>query len=1017
LKKVLLIALGIIISIHSYTQTSHSYQYTIDDFLPENCVRSIFKDSKNNLWIGTDNGLIRINGSQKQLFTIDDGLASNKVWSIEEDKSGVVWFGCFIGGISRWNGETIEVFATEKELGDNKIRKLYYSKKHDLMFVGGNYTFSRIENDSIKYFRNYITNPDVIVTNFLENDTVVFALTYGKHAWRYIPDKDTAIVFSTFDEGKNKNRWYYSSSSMVLNNKDTLVSFHDKGINIFTKNGEIPYRGVGQVFDLYEEKGRVWMAAWNAGVSHVTHIGNKGGLYTYENDKVLEQSEKFGINTEMCWALWKDTTNQQLYVATNNAGLYVIDEPIFTNYNANYFNEDNLRTTKIYSLDSNLYFNGNNNLIKWDGKSIDKISAHQIHNTIQKADPKLYSSAGFSGGQDSYEINALFEINSEGKYIYFNNKMGLFRSPITDWHDIEYLNTPRGRSIEFFNEMLYSNTHSHLITYDTVTWKNNTVIKMPKTNMYGQEGTFIRIDSTFYAAKGRNTFYEIYKDSVFVITIPDSLTSATVSDFVTNDGKVFYCAMRNGKILKAVKTDTIWTWSSINLPCKCGNSIWWLLEKDDYIYFSSNMGLGCFKLIDDEIQDFKILTKKQGYHGQESREATFGANGNIFIPAQDRIIEVNIKNLHQFNCSLGNLYIKSIEIEHQDTENEIVDINPFERIKLKHKENTFNVNFNLTQPQVTADIKYQFLLDGYQNRWSEPTNDNIAFFNRVPSGNYNFKVKAYTTTQPANVVELEYPITILKPFYQTWVFRGFVLLFLIIGILLLVKRQHKKEYDKWQTALRIKELEKQSLLSKINPHFLFNSLNSVQKFILNKQNEDAVLFIGKFSKLIRQTLENSVEDTVALEREIDLLKNYMDFEKKRCEIPFNYQIDIDEGIDTEEIYIPPMLMQPFIENSIKHGVDHLKKQGTITLEFTIQNEKTLLVNVIDDGIGREESGKKKKEQSKSSLGIKLVKDRIHLYNDIKWKEPIYKVLYEDLCNGDNESLGTKVSLFIPFFTD
>ena len=235
--------------------------------------------------------------------------------------------------------------------------------------------------------------------------------------------------------------------------------------------------------------------------------------------------------------------------------------------------------------------------------------------------------------------------------------------------------------------------------------------------------------------------------------------------------------------------------------------------------------------------------------------------------------------------------------------------------------------------------------------------------------------------------------------------------------MILIKRQHKKEYDKWQNALQIKELEKQSLLSKINPHFLFNSLNSVQTFILNKQNEDAVMFIGKFSKLIRQTLENSVETNVIIEKEIDLLQNYMDFEKNRCEIPFNYHINISKSIDIEEVLIPPMLIQPFIENSIKHGIDHLKTQGNIKLDFKIINEKLLRVDVVDDGIGRKQSLKLKKEQSKSSLGIKLVMDRINLYNDIKWKEPLYKVQYYDLCDEKNESLGTKVTLFIPFFEE
>jgi len=1016
LKRVILLIIYFIVIIQCYSQTNHSFNYTINDFLPDNNVREIFKDSKNNLWIGTDIGVIKISGTEKTHYTIDDGLLSNKVWSIVEDKDGVLWFACFQGGICKWNGHSFDTFATERELGDSKIRMLYYSKKNDILFAGGNYTFSRINGNDIKYFRNYITNPHVIVTNFLENDSVVFALTYGKHAWRYYPDIDTAIVISLYDTGSNYNRWYYSTSNIVLSNKDTIVSFHDKGINLFTQNGKVEYRGFGQVFEMFEENNKVWMTAWSAAASHVDRIGYRGGLYTFENGEINYKSDRFGIESERCWALWRDSINKQIYVGTNDKGLYILDDPIFTNYDANFFNEKELDASHIVCVGSDLYFNGNGNIIKWSNNGVDKLAVDKFHDTKRKMDSRIYNIHYANKSKKSKEVNYIFEINSHDKFLYINNKLGLFRTLLDDFGEVDYITNPEGKSIEFYGANFYSNTHSALWVYDTVNWEVINQIRMNKSNLYADEGQFRSVDTIFYAGKGRNTLYEIYSDSAHEIHIPDTLTGVVINDFLTEDGKTFFCAMRDGTLLKAIKNDTVWNWSSIEFPCKCGSSISWLLKKNEYIYFSTNLGFGSFMYEQDEASEFKFLTKEQGYNGEVSKEAVFGGNGNIFIPSNDRIIEVDIEQFHHYKNHLGELKLVNIEIEHKEADNELISLSKNEIIKLKYKENTFNLKFNITQPQITSKVKYQYILEGYQHNWSQPNEINLALFNRVPSGSYIFKIKAFTSTQPAEIIELEYPITILKPIYQTWLFRVVMIILMLLGIMWIIRRQRKKEFDKWQTSLQIKELEKQSLLSKINPHFLFNSLNSVQKFILNKQNDDAVLFLGKFSKLIRQTLENSVEDNVAIEKEIDLLKNYMDFEKNRCEVPFNYSISIDEQLDIEEAVIPPMLIQPFIENAIKHGVDHLKKLGNITLDFNILNEKVLQVKIIDDGIGREQSAKLRKEKSRSSLGVKLVNDRINLYNDVKLKEPIYKVEYLDLYDENNDTLGTKVSLFIPFFT-
>ncbi len=996
-----------------FSQTYHSYHYTINDFLPDNNVREIYKDSDKNLWIGTDIGVLRIKGTEKEFYTTNNGLASNKVWSITEDKNGEVWFGCFQGGVCKWNGKGFDIYATEKELGVKNVRKLYYSKKNDIMFVAGNYSFARIKNNTIKHYRNYITTPHVIVTNFLETDSVIYALSYGWHAWCYYPQQDTAIVFSTYDKGVKYNRWYYSTSNLILKNKDTIVSFHDKGINVFKKNKVESYRGFGQVFEMYEEDNKVWLAAWNIAASHIDIIGDSGGLYTFENGKIIPQNKKYNIESEECWDLWKDTLNKQLYIATNDNGLYILDEKIFINYDATYFGEPEIQANHIIAFDSSLVFNGNKNIIEWSGnKKIDKVNFEEIHNAVKNKRPDLYNNY-YLKQKESKEVNFVFEIQKNGQYIYLNNKMGLFRIKTSNTSKVEYLFNPKGKSIVFYDSMFYNNTHSHLLIYDTTNWKIQKVVKIFKANLYADEGQFKRFDTIFYTGKGRNTFYEIYSDSAHEIHIPDSLTGVVINDFITDDGITFYFAMRDGNILKAVKTDTSWNWDKLKLPCNCGNSIHWILKKDNHFYFSSNLGLGHFTQPKGNIpENFTFLTKQQGYHGQISNEAVFGYNGNIFIPAYNRIIEVDTQKLNNYKVITGNLFIDKIIIE--DAEDKAISLIDKHKIILPFKSNSFILHFNISEPQITNNIQYQYKLKGYQKKWIKTTLHNSALFNHVPPGNYTFMVKAYSTTKPDKFVNLSFPVIIKKPFYQTLLFRILSAIILLIVVYIIVNRQKKAEKEKWQNKIRIKELEKQSLLSKINPHFLFNSLNSVQKFILQKQNDDAVLFIGKFSKLIRQTLENSIENIVILEKEIDLIKNYMDFEQNRCEIPFQYKINIAGNIDIEDTLIPPMLIQPFIENAIKHGIDPLTRKGNITVNFNIADNNIMIIDIIDDGVGRKKAISLKNSNN-NSLGIKLVKERIFLYNDKRDKQPKYKIIYTDLYDKNNNPTGTKVTLYIPFF--
>ncbi len=176
----------------------------------------------------------------------------------------------------------------------------------------------------------------------------------------------------------------------------------------------------------------------------------------------------------------------------------------------------------------------------------------------------------------------------------------------------------------------------------------------------------------------------------------------------------------------------------------------------------------------------------------------------------------------------------------------------------------------------------------------------------------------------------------------------YLIILLLIGIIvyLLIERH--------RLLLKLNKVEQQLLLSQINPHFIFNSLTAIQSFIFQKDPLQAGKYLSSFAKLIRLVLESTKYESIVLEHEVKALRLYFDLQRLRFEDKFDYYIEIDESLDLDEIAIPPMLAQPFIENSIEHGFIQLSKKGIITVRF-IKSEKSIIIEVEDNGIGVEKS--------------------------------------------------------------
>lgn len=247
-----------------------------------------------------------------------------------------------------------------------------------------------------------------------------------------------------------------------------------------------------------------------------------------------------------------------------------------------------------------------------------------------------------------------------------------------------------------------------------------------------------------------------------------------------------------------------------------------------------------------------------------------------------------------------------------------------------------------------------------------------------------------------------------------------VVLLVTIGILLYIlnkRNQTRKNIEQEKIKLELEkkmlELEQKALQSQMNPHFIFNALNSIQAFITSKDILQAAGFLSKFAKLMRLILESSREQMIPLDKEIDMLEYYLQIQQLCYGQKFNFKIEVEENIDSEEIKVPPMLIQPYIENAIVHGVMHKETVGTIIVRFSMR-DAFIHVEVEDDGVGREKAALLKKQLDgdfHKSVGLLITQERIEILNKETNKHILTNIV--DQKNDEGFPMGTKAVILFP----
>lgn len=423
--------------------------------------------------------------------------------------------------------------------------------------------------------------------------------------------------------------------------------------------------------------------------------------------------------------------------------------------------------------------------------------------------------------------------------------------------------------------------------------------------------------------------------------------------------------------------------------------------KGDQLFILSKKGI---QLYDFKLNIFIQPGVKEGVFNTGITNFAL-SDDKLWLLEKHRFYSIDLVKLSDKEM-IGQLYIDSITINNQliDYRNEKT---------FSYHENALKIYFDYRDIETKRETKIMYLLEGLHDDWSAlSTTQNVINFQYLPKGKYVFKIKSVYRGQETK--PFIYAFRIYAPFWQQWWFLIGLTLLAIAIVLLFNKRKAGKlrkenivqlEKEKLKTSLLDSELK--ALRSQMNPHFIFNSLNSIQDLILREDTDASYDYIVLFADLVRSTLNYSSQDFIPLEKEMEFLNVYLTLERLRFEDDFTYSLDSEDDLN---IKIPSLIVQPFIENALQHGLLHKKGQKRLSLNFKLTDKLTC--TIIDNGIGRKAAKKIQQRQGENheSFALKAIEKRLSILSTKNNFEAGYSI--EDLYK-NGTAIGTKVVVTIP----
>jgi len=961
-----------------------SYSYLDADNSPGgNLITAIEIDNNNDLWVGTqDAGLFHLNRKEnvwEHFATGKSGyyqLKGNEIFFIHVDQSGIIWYGSDRGGLGSIN--PVVRFHENLRLDTLPRRDTWVNRTYDLTedlydpniihLVGQGYLYRynkvtrRFSTPEIKVGPNahedYVFNPQSIVQT-AANEFLIGSLDAGVKSY----NQKTGIYQDVFPrevddilswknnvfKGGEGEFWIVDRTEGIA-----LMYYNSNKLELFRPE---PFYRQGLLKGSYN-------SIYQSSLDHTWVMTSKGVSLIVPQYQAFQYFETKVDGPNMFLDI--DTIpNSDFFFGSfggMHAGLKILDKDLTAVFSYQLKKPSEVFTLMLKSE----FFKGEylcltDQLYSFDlaSKTLSLKRIAGLPDSVQVGDFLI---------REEHELWLLLSNGNLLKYDDTKQKSHLY--PFSGYDNVADRKVIY-HGMSMVGSKIWVATHEELIVFDPLDGqssylyfdKNSLKQRNIKDGIKGPGGSIKQV-------------IPIDQNCAWVMTGEDGLYKICAS---ANDSFVIHEHRDEGDL------------SQLLGPIEMINGTsddYWLATKNGLVHANSNL------------DEFRVFNQSEGLKTSILNTGLTRIDDELYIGLPKGFARVNVNDLLKENKDARIKIVKA-------TIGGIV-LDEKKEGRFSHQQNNLVVSVAAPNFHEARQVEIAHRLINHSDEWEHSgPNEKTFRYNKLPPGDYVFEVKGRSPTTNWSLVESK-QFTITAPFWK----RGWFHLLIGVCILALVftfyqwilARKLKQEKIKTEIA----ELEGRALRAQMNPHFIFNSLNSIKSLVLLDRKKEGVTYLTKFSRMVREILSLTKEKQIPLQKELELLGMYLDMEDLRFQGKFEYEINVSSELNTHSFMVPPLLIQPFVENSIWHGLLH--KEGDAKLEIDIyQTNENLYITIKDNGIGRKAATQlkfKKDLYNKTSEGLKLSLNRMKLISELA------EISIEDLYEGDKPS-GTLVTLKLP----
>ncbi|MFK7936167.1 MAG: two-component regulator propeller domain-containing protein [Saprospiraceae bacterium] len=967
-------------------------RYTQENGLPSNAIYSLVQDSSGFLWIGTDKGLCRYDGYNFQEVNVSSndityGYKSPKVTDVFIDKVGDVRFrnGDFHYVYDKVNQPTVDL---NLRIGRNEERK-----RNTLQIKTSRNGEVWLFDYSGKLSRYNLQ--DRTFADFQTSDAMHFK-SLSKVSIRYLDRSGNIWVVDDFDnlyKGSFNN--YGGLDWLLVTGDDELQRYQfaeDESGNLYAYRSQIlKYNPTTNRFETLLNNEQIRAQEINLVKSLVVNE-NQFFIVGYDDQVLLynQRTRDFQVIVDdlstpiqamiytQTGTLWLGTADGLVELSQRFAWKYLL-------HNSNSRTSGRQEVTAI-TVDKKGYTwlgTKSESLYRIDRRG--RIDGYYFGVPVESlAEDKrgnLWASSGNLSKRSLYQYQRrpdTFAVVVPDTQVVANERFN-FRSLTIDQND-EIISGGRGR----FATYDPTNENFKIIPLDScaalsfpLNFSEINPIIQDRFGDYwlGVNGT----NSLLYRYQpitGQFDCFEIFAKTALNEDIYSIVETGTSTLWIGTSNGLFEFDKLTQRILNKYTT-------AQGLPTNNICSI--LKDASEDLWMSTRRGLTYFDLATREISNFSYSEKLEietFYHQTAYRHSN---TGDLFFGGNNGVVQFHPDSLLNFieNTTLPKVIISDVGVLGEPVRRD-VPVYEKDSLLLERGENYLDFTYFVPLPG-NINCTYRHRLTGFEKDWMYHAEAKPVSYSDLPPGTYQFEVQTQSFNNDWEQNSRELTIVIPPYFWQTFWFKlilgAFIFSTIALAIYLRI-RFYKLESEAQEKENQRKTAMLQALSSQMNPHFLYNSLNSINNFIASKDPRRANEYLGDFATLMRMILNHSKMEKISLTKELECLELYLKLEHLRAAHKFDFSINVDNSIDTGKVFVPPMVVQPFVENAIWHGLHHKEVKGHLDLNINREG-KQVVCQVIDDGIGIKKAQEMQRESKYKSTGIENVRERLRILNNIK----------------------------------